>query len=204
MSSTRFFPKAPIGKSAVEVTFIEVKELESRGASDKEALVTIIEIGDYGCPDCLEVENWTKAILKDLPETRLFFIPSSSQKRPAGVIHGKVAIDALSAGKFWAAHRLLWKNFRDDDDTTIAAIRRTLRIEETQDAELKGNQIYENAGLSWVPTFFVNGIPYFGVDPEPLRKLVDDQLDFAKSVIAEKKLKGNKLYKELVKRNSES
>lgn len=202
MNSDRFFPKPPIGKRAVEVTFIETKNHVSRGAIDKNALVTIVEIGDYGCPDCQEVENWTKTILKDIPETRLYFIPSSSEKRPAGIVHAKIAIDAGAEGKFWNAHRLIWKNFRDDTDTTIAAIRRTLRIDEGKDVELVGNRIYEDFSLSWVPTFFVNGIPYFGVDPEPLRKLVDDQLLFAKQVAKEKKLHGNKLYKELVKRNA--
>ncbi len=202
MNSSRFFPKPPIGKSSVEVTFIDTKNHVSQGAIDKDALVTIVEVGDYGCPDCQEVENWTRAIMKDIPETRFYFIPCTSEKRPSGVVHAKIAIDAKAKNKFWAAHRLIWKNFRDDTDTTIAAIRRTLRIDEGKDDALLGNQIYEESALSWVPTFFVNGIPYFGVDPEPLRRLVDDQLLFAQQVAKEKKLRGNKLYKELVKRNA--
>lgn len=202
MTASRFFPKPPIGRRAVNVTYIELKKFKSIGAKNKDVLVTIVEVGDYGCPDCLEVENWTKKILKEIPETRLFFLPASFEKRPAGSVHGRIAMDSNAIGKFWEAHRLIWKNFRDDADTTLAAIRRTLRLDEaTEETILPGDAIYAEAKLSWVPTFFVNGVPYFGVDPEPLRRLVDDQLLFAKEVAAETKFSGNKLYKELVSRN---
>ena len=197
----------PMLAKPIATRFIDISDVPTRGAAADDALVTIVEVGDYGCPDTLDAEPFMQRVIKEYPTSRWYFAPAKFDKRPAGIPMTELAVTGILEGKFWETHDLIWKNFKQTDQKTITAMKTTLGFDETTVYEYRplprGNKLYDEAQLSWVPTFFVNGIAYYGETLGPLTSLIEDQLTFAKIVQEETGLRGEALYAELVKRNQE-
>ncbi len=144
-----------------------------RGNAD--ALITLVEYGDYECPDCehaAPIVNKLRAQFGD----RLRFV---FRHFPQSTIHPHASSAALAAeaagaqGKFWEMHDVLFKHQRDLIDHDISHFglmiglefyrfeadfnseRFTLHVREDHESGVQ-------SGVKGTPTFFINDMRYRG------------------------------------------
>lgn len=144
---------------------------------DPQASTTLIEYGDFECPVCSEYAPLISQIMQQFGgEVRFVyrFFPLES-------IHPNAAVSAAAAqaageqGKFWEMHDLLFKNQNDwaalgqtDAENIFQGYARTLGLNVQKFAADMGSASttaliaadYENdinMGLSYTPTFILNG-----------------------------------------------
>lgn len=146
---------------------------DDHGQGRADALVTLVEYGDYQCPYCGEAYG----VVKDLQrrfggDLRLVFrnFPLSDmhpQALPAAV----VAEYAGSHGRFWEAHDALYENQRSLGSALYAELLRELGLpldglrqamddnafEARIQADLDGGI---RSGVNGTPSFFINGQRY--------------------------------------------
>jgi len=145
-----------------------------------EAPITLVEFGDYECPDCLNAVPIVRAVRESLGE-RLCFVfrhfPRSSI-HPHASAAAEAAEAAGDQGKFWQMHEALFahqKEFADLDFTHLAL---TLGLEVYQfELSLTSQRHrrhivsdYESgvrSGVHSTPTFFINGRRHSGPIDSP-------------------------------------
>jgi protein-disulfide isomerase len=143
------------------------------GPSD--APVTLVEYGDYECPDCGNAYPEIKRLIAELgPRLRFVF-----RNYPLYSIHPHAGVAAMAAeaaaaqGKFWQMHDVLYENQRDLADIELSrlALRAGVEIykfEADLGSERFGRRVAEDfesgraSGVTGTPTFFVNGVRYVG------------------------------------------
>jgi protein-disulfide isomerase len=144
-----------------------------RGPAD--APVTLIEYGDYECPDCLASEPIVRAVLEQAgPKVRAVF-----RHFPRNSIHPRAGVAAAAAeaaglqNRFWDMHTALYKhqaNLIDLDLTHLALsigldVYRFTRDIDTPAVLARVAADFDAAtaaGLNGTPAFFVNGIRHRG------------------------------------------
>jgi protein-disulfide isomerase len=140
-----------------------------------DAPVTLVEYGDYECPDCLNAFPIVQQLIQRLGR-RLRFV---YRHFPRNSIHPHASVAAQAAeaageqGKFWKMHEALFKNqqrlgeldlshlalnigceiYRFQSDLAGAALGR--RVREQYESGVR-------SGVTATPTFFVNGARYRG------------------------------------------
>ncbi|CAN5519885.1 DsbA family protein [soil metagenome] len=140
-----------------------------------EAPVTLVEYGDYECPDCLNAFPMVRQLQERFGD-RLRFVfrhfPRNSIHPHAGVA-AQAAEAAALQGKFWEMHEALFRNQQRLGDIDFGNL--ALKI----GAELYGfessitsdrvvrrvDQDYQSgqqSGVRGTPTFFINGLKYGG------------------------------------------
>jgi Na+/H+ antiporter NhaA len=143
-----------------------------RGPVD--ALVTLVEYGDFQCPYCGQAERVVRELLRDFGDVAFVWreLPLNDV-HPQAQLAAEAAEAATAQGAFWPMHDLLLDNqdaltvpdlvgyaerigldidrFRDDLRTHSAAT----RIAEDVDSA-------DNSGVSGTPTFFINGRRHYG------------------------------------------
>src|SRR5688572_30787293 len=139
------------------------------------APVTLVEYGDYECPDCLNAFPIVRQ-LQDRFGDRLRFVfrhfPRNSIHPHAGVA-AQAAEAAALQGKFWEMHELLFKNQQrlGDVDFGNLALKAGAELYSFESAVQSARvvrrveQDFEGAQRSNVrgtPTFFINGKKYTG------------------------------------------
>jgi protein-disulfide isomerase len=151
------------------------------------APVTLVEYGDYECPDCGNAFPAVKRLVADLGD-RLRFVfrnfPLYSLHPHAGYA-AMAAEAAASQNKFWAMHDLLYRNQQNLADVEIArlALRAGLEIYKF-DADLSTERYaprvaedFESgraSGVTGTPTFFINEVRYVGEkDYDSLRAAIE-------------------------------
>jgi len=138
-----------------------------RGSTD--ALVTLVEYGDFECPYCGRAEPLVRALLADLDDLRYVWrhLPLTDV-HPHAQVAAEAAEVAGAQGAFWPMHDLL---FRHQD-----ALRRTDLIGYAQRLGLDADRFRDDldgragaarvatdadsadlSGVSGTPTFFING-----------------------------------------------
>jgi protein-disulfide isomerase len=154
---------------AVEVT----QRDHAIGPAD--APVTLVEYGDYECPDCGNAFPEIKRLIEEFG-SRLRFVfrnfPQYSIHAHAG--QAAMAAEAAAAqGKFWDMHDVLYRNQKDLADYEISqlALRAGLEIYKF-DADLASERFARRvsediasgqaSGVTGTPTFFINGVRYVG------------------------------------------
>lgn len=143
------------------------------GSSD--APVTLIEYGDYECPDCLNAEPIVARLRETFGEKlRVIF-----RHFPRTSIHPRSAAAAAAAeaagaqGKFWVYHKGLFDRQKELADLDLTHLALTLGLEvyrfqaalETPATARRVSDDYGSAvrhGLKATPTFFINGKRYTG------------------------------------------
>jgi protein-disulfide isomerase len=145
----------------------------SQGTTD--ALLTLVEFGDYQCPYC----GAAYPVVKQLQETfgrNLRFVFRNfpmTQAHPYALIAAEAAEAAALQDKFWEMHDLLYENqqFLEDDVLQSLAKSVELDLEKVRKDITKGNvaqRIKEDrrsgiaSGVNGTPSFFINGIRYDG------------------------------------------
>ena len=143
----------------------------------EDALITIIEFGDYECPFC---KQWHEEIWPQLQTTYPQMIRLVYRDFPLVGLHENAVPAAEAAncageqGKYWEYHDLLFQNQSSlsEEKYTILAGELGLSISEfttcltnqTYATEVEGDfQEAITFGLTGTPTFFINGYRVEGV-----------------------------------------
>jgi protein-disulfide isomerase len=139
------------------------------------APVTLVEYGDYECPDCLNSQPIVQELRRRHGD-RLRFVfrhfPQSSV-HPHASAAASAAEAAGEQNKFWEMHETLFKHQKEfgDIDLSHLALRLGLEIYKFESSlgrdmhRRRISQDYESGVLSGVkgtPTFFINGVRYDG------------------------------------------
>jgi Na+/H+ antiporter NhaA/protein-disulfide isomerase len=155
-----------------------------RGAAD--ALVTLVEYGDFECPHCGRAAPVMRQLLERF-DGRLRFV---FRHLPLTDIHPNAAIAAQAAeaagaqGRFWEMHDMLFAHQAELDIHDLAGYAASLGLDESTFDEALRDQAYastiarhvasaEEAGVAGTPSFFIEGVRYRGaVDYEALEAAV--------------------------------
>ncbi len=192
--------KVPIGTSP------------TRGPAD--ALVTIVEFGDYQCPFCKRAQPTLEQLEQQYPgQIRFVFkhnaLPFHRRAMPAAML----AIEAYrqqGAAGFWRAHQLLWDTAPALDDTNLEAIGQALSLnaqrvrtaiaQEKYRSEVERDQeLASDVQARGTPNFFINGYRVSGAQPlEKFQEVVDQQLLVAKELVRAGTAQGQ-VYAEIMK-----
>jgi Na+/H+ antiporter NhaA len=140
----------------------------------KDALVTLVEYGDFECPYCGQAEPAVRGLIREYGELRFVFrhLPLT-EVHPHAQLAAEAAEAADKQGAFWEMHDMLMDHqgaltTRDlvgyadsiglDTDKFAADLRKhagSYRIAEDIDSA-------DLATVSGTPTFFINGNRYYG------------------------------------------
>jgi protein-disulfide isomerase len=140
------------------------------------APVTIVEYGDYECPDCFNAVPVLEEVRKQLGNRVRFVFrhfPQSSI-HPHASAAAQAAEAAAEQGKFWEMHAALFKHQRELAEIDLSHLALTLgleiyRFESGRERESHRRRIaadYESgvrSGVKKTPTLFVNGVRYDGL-----------------------------------------
>jgi protein-disulfide isomerase len=151
------------------------------------APVTLVEYGDYECPDCGNAFPVIKRLMKEM-DGRLRFVFRNfplSNVHPHASVAAQAAEAAAAQGKFWEMHDLLYQNQQTlaDHDLSRFALKLGLEIYRFE-ADLSGDrhakrvaadyQSGVQAGVTGTPTFFINGHRHTaGKDYESLKAALE-------------------------------
>ncbi len=144
-----------------------------RGPKD-DAIVTLVEYGDFECPYCGQAEPAVRGLIREFGELRFVFrhLPLT-EVHPHAQLAAEASEAAAVQDAFWEMHDMLIDHqgaltFRDvvgyaesiglDTDKFAADLRKHVgayRVAEDVDSA-------DLATVSGTPTFFINGIRYYG------------------------------------------
>jgi protein-disulfide isomerase len=144
-----------------------------RGPKD-DAIVTLVEYGDFECPYCGQAEPAVRGVIREFGELRFVFrhLPLT-EVHPHAQLAAEASEAAAEQDAFWEMHDMLMDHqgaltFRDvvgyaesiglDTDKFAADLRKHVgayRVAEDVDSA-------DLATVSGTPTFFINGIRYYG------------------------------------------
>ena len=153
---------------------VSIKD-HSRG--NRNALITLVEYGDFECPHCAHAH----VLIKELLQRKSKVVRLVFRHFPLGEIHGHALTAAQAAeaagrqGKFWPMHDLLFENqgILSEDRIVQWAVQLKLHPEEFKRLWKSGStadkvrQDFESGVLSGVngtPGFFINGSPLLTYD----------------------------------------
>ena len=140
-----------------------------------DAPITIVEYGDYECPDCLNAVPIIAEVRRALGD-RLRFVfrhfPQSSI-HPHASTAAEAAEAAAEQGKFWQMHEALFKHQKElaEIDLSHLALQLGLEIyrfdtsrsQERNHRRIKSDQESgTRSGVRKTPTLFINGRRYDG------------------------------------------
>ncbi|HEY7636189.1 MAG TPA: DsbA family protein [Gemmatimonadales bacterium] len=136
-----------------------------------DAPVTLVEYGDFECPNCEAAFPVVRSLLESL-DGQLRFV---FRHFPVSIRHdhAQKAAEASEAaaeqGKFWEMHDILFRNQDDLDRESLLGYagelgldleRFTYELDESIHAERVFRDLAsgEASGVSWTPTFFLNDV----------------------------------------------
>jgi Na+/H+ antiporter NhaA len=152
----------------------------------KDAIVTLVEYGDFECPYCGQAEPNVRGLIKEYGELRFVFrhLPLTDV-HPHAQMAAEAAEAAALQGKFWEMHDTLMDHQGDLTFSDLLRYARDLELDtEKFEAELRAHdrtaarvsEDVESADLdsvSGTPTFFINGRRHHGAyDLETLKQAV--------------------------------
>jgi protein-disulfide isomerase len=152
-----------------------------------DAPVTLVEYGDYECPDCLNAFPIIKRLINDFgPRLRFVFrnFPLSNV-HPHASVAAQAAEAAAAQGKFWEMHDLLYENQKDLADIEMTRLALRLELEPYRfDADLAAERFTKRvaadyasgvaSGVTGTPTFFINGQRHTGAkDYDSLKRAIE-------------------------------
>jgi protein-disulfide isomerase len=155
------------------------------------APATLVEYGDFECPYCGMAHPIVKALQERLgPNLRFVF-----RHFPLLTVHphaehaAEAAEAAVTQGKFWEMHDMLFENQQALEDEDLALYAAALNLDVPRFlAELAAHAHAERvredlvsgiqSGVKGTPTFFINGVRHDGsFDFESLLEAIEDAID---------------------------
>jgi formate-nitrite transporter family protein len=139
------------------------------GPSD--APVTLVEYGDFECPNCAAAFPVVRNLLQSL-DGQLRFV---FRHFPVSIRHdhaqkaAEASEAAAAQGKFWEMHAILFQNQDELDRDSLIGYARELKLDLERftyelDEAIHAERVYrdlasgEASGVSWTPTFFLNDV----------------------------------------------
>src|SRR5829696_9730055 len=161
----------PLDESTLSVPVTE----KDHALGPADAPVTLVEYGDYECPDCLNAFPIVKRLIAEFgPRLRFVFrnFPLSNV-HPHASVAAQAAEAAAAQGKFWEMHDLLYENQKELADMEMTRLALRLGLEPYKfNADLAGERFAKRvatdyasgmaSGVTGTPTFFINGRRYGG------------------------------------------
>jgi protein-disulfide isomerase len=162
-------------KAKIEIFLPEpnppVIELSDEGPSKgpKAAPVTMIEVSDFECPFCKQVESTLKQLLPSYGDrVRLIYKHFPLPNHQHAFQAAQAAVCAGEQGKFWEYHDLLFersgelsatnlKSYAGDVGLNVGRFAACLDSESSRAAVSKDIEEIRQVGLSSTPTFVING-----------------------------------------------
>ncbi len=178
------------------------------------ALVTVVEFSDFQCPFCDRGANTVKELYEKYPDdVRVVYknypLPFHKQAPDAS----RAALAAGEQGKYWEMHDMLFANFKNfkshanDMKEYTAGFAKELGLDvekfkkdfdkpEFGEIIKADQQLGQKLGVRGTPHFFINGVRLSGAQPiAKFEEVFNAQLAEAK------KIGGNNVYRDLVKKN---
>jgi protein-disulfide isomerase len=140
-----------------------------------DALLTLLEYGDYECPYCGRAFPIVKDVRRRLGDRMRFVFRNFplTQIHPHAEHAAEVAEAAAAQGQFWPMHDWLFRHQVTLDDEVLLAGARTLGL----DVERIGRELADGthrarvradftsgikSGVNGTPTFYINGVRHEG------------------------------------------
>ncbi len=153
---------------------------EIRGSGN--APHTIIEFGDLECPTCATLDPQLAALVKQSPAVRLVWKDCPSSSHPNAEAAAEAAHCAGDQGKYWEYHDLLIQNQDQLGPDLYPMLAATLKLNATAFASCLANGVHADevsasinecagAGVTELPSFFVNGKMFSGTDANIIHEL---------------------------------
>jgi protein-disulfide isomerase len=134
------------------------------------APVTVVEYGDFECPNCKQAAPAVRLLLERYPgRVRLVYRHFPLEEVHPHALQAALAAEAAAGqGKFWPMHDLLFDNQRHLKLPQLRGYAQRLELDLLRyDAEMEG-ELYlqrvreqveggERSGVRGTPTFFLNG-----------------------------------------------
>jgi len=134
------------------------------------APVTIVEYGDFECPNCKQAAPAVKLLLERYVErVRFVFRHFPLEEVHPHALHAAEAAEAAGAqGKFWEMHDLLFENQRHLKQPQLHEYAERLQLDMARYTAENDDEIYlqrvrehqrsgRDSGVHATPAFFVNG-----------------------------------------------
>ena len=133
------------------------------------AVVTVVEYGDFECPNCKQAAPAVKLLLQRFAgRVRFVYRHFPLEEVHPHALHAALAAETAAAqGKFWPMHDLLFENQRHLELPALRRYAQQLELDMARyDAEM-ANELYlqrvrehresgERSGVRGTPGFFVN------------------------------------------------
>ena len=136
-----------------------------------QAVLTLVEYGDYECPHCGRAHPIVKEVQRRLGSKLRFVF----RNFPLGEIHphaqhaAEAAEAAAGQGRFWEMHDALFEHQRSLDDRHLLQYAQTLGLDLERFQQDLASHAYAGrvrddfrsgvrSGVNGTPTFFINGV----------------------------------------------
>lgn len=139
------------------------------------ALIELVEYGDYECPYCSKAYYIVKQIQKELGcDLKFVFRNFPLTEMHPYALHAAIAAEAAAAqGKFWEMHDILFENQEHLDDSYLLQYAKAIGLDiKTFEEAFDKDEYYQKIkndyssgidnGVEGTPTFYVNGKIYKG------------------------------------------
>jgi len=154
--------------------YLDVDPKRDHVRGPREALVTLVEYGDFECPYCGQAEPVVRELLSGFGDVRYVWrhLPLSDV-HPHAQLAAEAAEAAANQGAFWQMHDLLFQHQDALEPTNLIAYAEELGL----DTERFTNDLRDQSGatrvaedvdsadlsgVSGTPTFFINGQRHYG------------------------------------------
>jgi protein-disulfide isomerase len=145
------------------------------GLGSEQAILTLLEYGDYECPFCGRASGIVARLRKAFGDDLRFVFRNFplASIHPHALDAARVAECAGLQGQFWKMHELLFENQDEIEEDTLLDIARRAELDwERFMSDLKGHEVDQRiehdirggirSQVEGTPTFFINGIRYDG------------------------------------------
>jgi len=163
--------KATVEPENADLTLAVGKRDHAQGSD--EALVTLVEYGDYECPYCGQAYPIIKNIQKRLGHQLRFVFRNFpiTQVHPHAQHAAEAAETAGAQNKFWEMHDRLYEHQQELSDSHLSRHASALRIDIARFENEMSNHIHADrvredfmsgirSGVNGTPTFYINGMRY--------------------------------------------
>jgi protein-disulfide isomerase len=140
-----------------------------------DAPITIVEYGDYECPDCFNAVPVIERVRESLGDKLRFVFRHFPQNsiHPHASAAAEAAEAAADQGKFWLMHEALFRHQKDLTEIDFSHLALTLgldiyKFETSRNRELHVRRVRSDfesglrSGVKGTPTLFINGRKYEG------------------------------------------
>jgi len=152
---------------------------ESQSIGPTDAVVTLVEFGDYQCPSCGTANQAVKGLLAEYPDQlRFVFRHFPLTQHQHSTLAAQAAEAAGAQGKYWEMHNWLYENqalwsANANPLTLFSGAATTLGLDVTAFNQAIQNKTHSGTiqqgladgmsiGVDSTPTFYINGKPFQG------------------------------------------